>query len=108
MDVNGILPHLLAVIFIVVGLLSGVLSIVREIQQMYWPATAQSPRVFWAFVRIAFVLAAVILWLDEHSKVVTGPIPPIVINPSVPTIVQPTKKDDTAGPQLALMYPGKL
>ncbi len=36
---------------------------------MYVPAKANERRVFWAWVRIAFVVAIVLLWWDEHSKV---------------------------------------
>jgi hypothetical protein len=36
---------------------------------MYFPPQADSRRVFWRWVRIAFILAAVLLWVDEHSKV---------------------------------------
>jgi hypothetical protein len=36
---------------------------------MYRPAIADSKRVFWGFVWIAFVVSAVLLWFDEHSKV---------------------------------------
>jgi hypothetical protein len=36
---------------------------------MYAPAKASEKRVFWAWVRIAFIVAAVLLWWDEHSKV---------------------------------------
>lgn len=108
MEVSGILPHLLAVILLIIGLLTGVLSVAREIQQMYWPAAAQSRKVFWGWVRVAFVFALVILWFDEHSKVVTGPIPAIVISPSVPAIVQAPANPGPAGPKLSLMYEGKL
>ncbi len=36
---------------------------------MYLPARADDKRVFWGFVRVAFVIAAVLLWSDEHDKV---------------------------------------
>jgi len=36
---------------------------------MYHPAVAEQKRVFWAFVRIAFIVSAVILWVNEHEKV---------------------------------------
>ncbi len=69
MAVSGILNHTLAVVIVVVGLLSGALSVMRDLQEMYWPAQATRRRVFWGWVRIAFIIAAVMLWLDEHSKV---------------------------------------
>ena len=66
---SGILNQTFAIILVVVGLLSGSLSVLREIQLMYLPAKATDQRIFWAWVRIAFVIAAVLLWVDEHSKV---------------------------------------
>ncbi len=69
MPVTGMLGHTLAVILVVIGLLSGALAVLREVQLMYAPAKAGERRVFWAWVRIAFIVAAVLLWWDEHSKV---------------------------------------
>ena len=37
---------------------------------MYAPPRTAQRQTFWAFVRIAFVVAAVLLWFDEHAKVV--------------------------------------
>ncbi len=36
---------------------------------MYAPSKIGDKRTFWGFVRIAFVIAAVLLYLDEHTKV---------------------------------------
>ena len=36
---------------------------------MYFPPNVPKKRAFWGFVRIAFIVAAVVLWCDEHSKV---------------------------------------
>jgi hypothetical protein len=69
MPVTGMLGHSLAVILVVVGLLSGTLSVLRELQIMYAPAKASERRTFWGWVRLAFVVAAILLWYDEHSKV---------------------------------------
>jgi hypothetical protein len=69
MPALGFLGQVIGVIFLAVGLLSGALSIIREVQLMYRPAAADRKRVFWAFVRIAFVISAVILLANEHSKV---------------------------------------
>lgn len=69
MPVVGLLNHTVAVCLFVIGLLSGGLSIMREVQLMYWPAKTTEKRAFWGWVRIAFVVAAVLLWVDEHAKV---------------------------------------
>jgi hypothetical protein len=65
----GFLSYTFVVIFIVIGLLSGVLSLVREVQIMYLPAKASKRKMLWAFVRIATILSFVILWANEHDKV---------------------------------------
>jgi hypothetical protein len=67
---------------------------------MYHPPAAPSKRVFWGFVRIAFVLAALILWLDEHSKVVTGPIPPL-------TVIPPSAPEQKPMPDIDISWAGK-
>ena len=66
---SGFLNPTLAVVVIVIALLSGVLSIIREGQLMYAPAKAADKKVFWGWVRIAFILAACLSWWNEHSKV---------------------------------------
>ena len=69
MPILGFLGSTMALVLIVVGLFSGVLAILREIQLMYRPASAGDKRLFWGFVRIAFIIAAALLWADEHEKV---------------------------------------
>src|ERR1700722_15196723 len=66
---TGFLGHSWEIVLIVVGLLSGALSVLREVQLMYLPAKAAGKKLFWGFARIAFVIAAVLLWSDEHDKV---------------------------------------
>jgi hypothetical protein len=72
MPVSGLVSYPFFVVVLVIALLSGVFSVVREVQIMYFlPVEAESRKkqIFWAFVRIAFVVAAVVLWLDERTKV---------------------------------------
>jgi hypothetical protein len=69
MSITGFLGNAWAIFAIIIALLSGVLAVLREIQLMYVPAKANDKKTFWAFARIAFVLAAVLLYLDEQSKV---------------------------------------
>jgi len=74
---------------------------------MYHPAAAESKRIFWCFVRIAFVISAVLLWSDEHDKVtqlLSKPQPPIVQVTLPPQLlgllekqVQPQRKSQTEG-----------
>jgi hypothetical protein len=67
--VSGFLGSTFFVVLLVLGLISGSLSVLREVQLMYFPAKAKERSVFWAWVRIAVVIAAIILWTNEHSKV---------------------------------------
>lgn len=69
MQVAGFLSHTGALICLVVALLSGVLAVFREVQMMYFPPKSPNKKVFWAFVRIAFGIALVLLYADEHTKV---------------------------------------
>jgi hypothetical protein len=69
-QLDGFLGHTSAVIVAAIGILSGAMAVFREIQLMYWPAKTTDRRLFWGFVRIAFVVAAGLLWGDEHRKVV--------------------------------------
>jgi hypothetical protein len=84
MAVTGILGHTWAIVLVVVGLLSGALALLREMQLMYFPPKAGERSVFWSWVRIAFIVAAVLLWWDEHSKVkqlsAAAPQPTIQVN----------------------------
>lgn len=56
----------LRVVPIMVGLMSGVLSIFREFLLFMAPDKVQEKPLFWACVRIAFVLSAGIAWYLEH------------------------------------------
>jgi hypothetical protein len=67
--VGGFLGSTAGVIVWIVVLLTGALAIVREVQIMYWPTALPPRRIFWSFVRIAFVIAAALLWSDEHQRV---------------------------------------
>jgi hypothetical protein len=69
MSVIGFLNPTFALFILIVGLLSGVLSVMRDVQGMYWPSKVNERKTFWVWARIAFVVAAILLWADEHSKV---------------------------------------
>lgn len=66
----GIFGSVFGLILLVVALLSGVVSVLRELQMMYLPAKAETSKVFWGWFRIVVFVALVLLWVDEHSKVV--------------------------------------
>lgn len=59
---------ILELVLIVVALLSGALSIVRDLQKMYSPARTDDKRLFWGWVRIAFVISAVLVWWNAFSS----------------------------------------
>src|SRR2546426_12650202 len=56
------------VLCLIVGLMSGALSLVRDFISLYRPEQTLSGkrRTFWALVRIAFVLSAFFAWFGEH------------------------------------------
>jgi len=56
----------LRVVPIMVGLMSGILSIFREFLLFMAPDKVQEKPLFWASVRIAFVLSAGVAWWLEH------------------------------------------
>ena len=65
----GILNTFWLVALAIVALLSGGLSVIREVQMMYFPPRAARNTVFWAFVRIALAVALGMLFYNEKTKV---------------------------------------
>ena len=55
-------------LLLVIGLISGVLSILRDLQMMYNPAQADPKRVYWGWVRIAFIISAGLVWYNAFSS----------------------------------------
>jgi hypothetical protein len=53
---------------IMIGLMSGILSIFREFLLFMAPEKVQEKPLFWASVRVAFVLSAAIAWWVEHRR----------------------------------------
>jgi hypothetical protein len=66
---SGIFGGILGVLLLAFGLLTGILALAREVQLMYRPAAVESRRLFWVFVRIAFVMSVGWLWWNEHARV---------------------------------------
>jgi hypothetical protein len=56
-------------VLLIIGLLSGVLAVFREVQMMYFPPKLTDKKIFWGYVRIAFVISMVLLLWDEHTKI---------------------------------------
>jgi hypothetical protein len=61
--------HALKILVIVVALMSGVLSLVRELVGIYAPGKVPQASLFWRCTWIAFILSAAIVWYTEHKKV---------------------------------------
>jgi hypothetical protein len=57
----------LRIVGFVVGLMSGPLSLVRELYLIYNPNAIQSAALFWHCVWIAFILSAVLVWIAEYK-----------------------------------------
>jgi hypothetical protein len=58
------------VVLLMVALMSGILSIIREWVLIYHPDKVDKRRIFWGCVKIAFVLSALMAWFIEHHAVV--------------------------------------
>jgi hypothetical protein len=58
----------LRIVPIMVGLISGILSIFREVLLFTAPDKVQEKPLFWASVRIAFVLSLIAAWWIEHKR----------------------------------------
>ena len=56
---------------------------------MYFPARASGHQVFWGFVRIALLVALVLLWLDERSKVSQLEVQAVIVSLECERIYQP-------------------
>lgn len=53
----------------VVALMTGLLSLIRELQGIYQPNVIQQRSLFWHSVFVAFIISSAILWIIEHQKV---------------------------------------
>jgi len=58
------------VVLLVVALMSGILSVIREWALIHASDKVNEKRLFWGCVRIAFVISAITLWAVEHSSVI--------------------------------------
>lgn len=55
-----------------VGIMSGIGSIARDILEVYHPTEQKhTKKVFWAVIRIAFLVSAFLIWYAEHQNVVS-------------------------------------
>jgi archaellum component FlaG (FlaF/FlaG flagellin family) len=57
-----------SIVLIMVALMSGILSLVRELLLLYAPEKFGGRIRFWRCVWIAFILSSIILWAVEHSQ----------------------------------------
>jgi len=108
------------VVVLSVGLMSGVLAIVREVIGLYSPGQAipVAKKRFWSCVRIAFILSAAVIIYSEHQKVMSlavdltaarqrsaeidrRPIPSLVtpLSPPIVPLVEPEPPDLTISPE---------
>lgn len=55
------------IIPLMVGLMSGILSLLREFLLFEAPSKFQEPPLFWASVRAAFVVSAILAWAIEYK-----------------------------------------
>jgi hypothetical protein len=60
--------RILTVFAVVIALMSGILSLVREFLLFEYPTKFQEPPLFWACLRIAFGVSLIALWYEERQK----------------------------------------
>jgi len=60
--------HAFAVVVLVVALMSGILSLIREFLLFQYPNKFQEPPLFWGCLRIAFGISLVFFWYEERRK----------------------------------------
>lgn len=58
----------LEVVLLVVALMSGILSLFREVFLINYPEKAKDGLLFWRCVFIAFIISAIWLWVNEHGQ----------------------------------------
>jgi hypothetical protein len=69
-DAQWIVRYVTYVLLLVVALMTGILSVFREIMGIYAPpGMIPASDLFWACTRVAFALAMVAAWIVEHRKV---------------------------------------
>ncbi|MGA2022796.1 MAG: hypothetical protein ABSH02_19550 [Candidatus Sulfotelmatobacter sp.] len=56
------------VVLLVISLMSGILSLIREAVLIRQPEKAKDHYLLWRCVFIAFIVSSLWLWMDEHSK----------------------------------------
>src|SRR5271170_1118433 len=64
------MPQMLKVVVFMVALMSGVLSIIREAIDLFFPNRFSHTSVFWRCVWVSFIISMMFLLYDEHRKVV--------------------------------------
>jgi hypothetical protein len=63
-----VFSNIFEALWIAVALMSGVLAIFREALFIHRPERSDSKRVFWACVRIAFILTAPLAWYGQYER----------------------------------------
>lgn len=62
------LRHAITIVTVVVALMSGILSLLREFLLFQYPTKFQESPLFWACLRIAFGVSLLALWYEERKK----------------------------------------
>jgi hypothetical protein len=60
----------LQIVLIMVALMSGILSIIRELISIYAPNRVVGGSLFWRCVWVSFIISAVLLWGIEHGHTI--------------------------------------
>jgi hypothetical protein len=56
------------IVLLIITLMSGIFSLVREVVVIKHPERANDTHLFWRCIFVTFIISSVWLWADEHSK----------------------------------------
>src|SRR5712664_266762 len=70
LSMRNLLWYFLQISLWVVALMSGILSLARELLLIYRGQQVQQRSLFWNCIIIAFVVSATSLWILEHQKLI--------------------------------------
>ena len=65
----GHLRSVRQVVLLVVALMSGILSLFRELLLIYLPTQFNQRSLFWNCVRISFVISMIVVWWQQHQAI---------------------------------------
>lgn len=59
------------IVLLMVGLMSGILSLFREVYLIRNPEKTKDTNLLWRCLFIAYIISSFWLWIDEHTRAMT-------------------------------------